>query len=136
MRLGKNTTHICAPNTGVDESTRARVTLSHESEKVLEEKLRKEVESHGWMALKLLSQLHRGLPDRLILAEFGITFFAEIKTTGKKPTRLQKHCHELLRKLGFQVFVIDSTDSLEMALALMNRAVIAERIRREELGEL
>lgn len=132
MQLGRHTSHIYAPNTGVGESTRARVTLSQESEKVLEAKLRKEVESHGWMALKLLSQLHRGLPDRLILAEFGITFFAEIKTTGKKPTRLQKHCHELLRKQGFQVFVIDTTDSLEMALALMNRAVIAERIKREE----
>jgi hypothetical protein len=87
------------------------------------------------MALKLLSQLHRGLPDRLILAEYGIAFFAEIKTTGKKPTRLQKHCHELLRKLGFQVFIIDTTDSLEMALALMDRAVIAERIKREEFGD-
>ena len=107
-----------------------------ESEKVLEARLRKEVESRGWMALKLLSQLHRGLPDRLILAEYGITFFAEIKTTGKKPTRLQKHCHELLRRLGFRVFVIDTTESLEMALALMTRAVIAERIRLEEFGEL
>ena len=134
MQLGRHTSHIYAPNTGVGESTRARVPLSRESEKVLEARLRKEVESHGWMALKLLSQLHRGLPDRLILAEYGIAFFAEIKTTGKKPTRLQKHCHELLRKLGFQVFVIDTTDSLEMALALMDRAVIAERIRREELG--
>lgn len=136
MRLGSKDTYTCPPNTGIHESTRARVPLSRESEKDLEAKLRKEVESHGWMALKLLSQLHRGLPDRLILAEYGITFFAEIKTTGKKPTRLQKHCHELLRKLGFQVFVIDTTESLEMALALMDRAVIAERIRREEFGEL
>ena len=115
---------------------RASHTVTGESEKVLEARLRKECESHGWMALKLLSQLHRGLPDRLILAEYGIAFFAEIKTTGKKPTGLQKHCHELLRKLGFQVFVIDTTDSLEMALALMDRAVIAERIKREEFGEL
>ena len=99
---------------------------------MLEAKFRKEIESHGWMALKLLSQLHRGLPDRLVLAEFGLTFFAEIKTTGKKPTRLQRHCHEALRKLGFQVFVIDSTESLETAMALINRAVIAERIKREE----
>ncbi len=132
MQLGRHTSHIYAPNTGVGESTRARVPLSRESEKVLEAKLRKEVESHGWLALKLLSQLHRGLPDRLILTEYGIAFFAEIKTTGKKPTKLQKHCHELLRKLGFQVFVIDTTDRLEMALALMDRAVIAERIKREE----
>lgn len=136
MQLGKIHTHKSVPNTGIQECTRARVPRPIESEKVLEARLRKEVESHGWMALKLLPQLHRGLPDRLILAEYGIAFFAEIKTTGKKPTRLQKHCHELLRKLGFQVFIIDTTESLEMALALMDRAVIAERIKREELGEL
>ena len=137
MQLGSTDTYTRPPKRAYRKSlARASHIVTGESEKVLEVKLRKEVESHGWMALKLLSQLHRGLPDRLILAEYGITFFAEIKTTGKKPTRLQKHCHELLRKLGFQVFVIDSTDSLEMALALMNRAVIAERIRREELGEL
>lgn len=132
MRLGTTHTYTRLPNTGIQECTRARVPRPVESEKTLEARLRKEVESHGWLALKLLSQLHRGLPDRLVLAEYGIAFFAEIKTTGKKPTRLQKHCHELLRKLGFQVFIIDSTESLEMALALMDRAVIAERIRREE----
>ena len=136
MQLGKTHTRKSVPNEGVQECTRARVPRPIESEKVLEARLRKEVESHGWMALKLLSQLHRGLPDRLILAEYGIAFFAEIKTTGKKPIGLQRHCHELLRKLGFQVFVIDSTDSLEMALALMDRAVIAERIKREEWDEL
>ena len=136
MELGNTHTHTHVPNrtyTGI--LARASHTVT-ESEKTLEARLRKEVEAHGWMALKLLSQLHRGLPDRLVLAEYGIAFFAEIKTTGKKPTRLQKHCHELLRKLGFQVFVIDSTDSLETALALMDRAVIAERIKREEFGDL
>lgn len=98
--------------------------------------MRKAVEARGGMALKLLSQFHRGLPDRLILMPGGHTYFAEIKTTGKKPTILQLHCHETLRQLGFQVFVIDSSESLETALALINRAVIAERIRREESGEL
>lgn len=136
MQLGTTYTHTPPPNTGIQECTRARVPRPKESEKDLEAKFRKECESHGWMALKLLPQMHRGLPDRLVLAEFGITFFAEIKTTGKKPTILQLHCHETLRKLGFQVFVIDSSESLEMALALMDRAVIAERIRREEFGEL
>ena len=134
MQLGSTHTHRCAPNTRIQESTRARVTRPVESEKTLEAKFRKEVESHGWMALKLLSQLHRGLPDRLVLAEYGLTFFAEIKTTGEKPTRLQKHCHQQLRELGFEVYVIDSTASLEKAVALILRAVIAERIRREELG--
>ena len=119
-----------------DTCAGARENRPMENEKVLEARLRKEVESHGWMALKLLSQLHRGLPDRLVLADYGLAFFAEIKSTGKKPTGLQKHCHEALRRLGFQVFIIDSTESLETALALMDRAVIAERIRRDEFGEL
>ena len=136
MQLGTTHTDTHLPNTGVQECTRTRVPRPKESEKVLEAKFRKECESHGWMALKLLPQMHRGLPDRLVLVEFGITFFAEIKTTGKKPTILQLHCHDTLRQLGFQVFVIDSSESLEMALALMDRAVIAERIRREEWGEL
>jgi hypothetical protein len=99
---------------------------------MLEAKFRKEIESRGWMALKLLSQLHRGLPDRLVLTECGLAFFAEIKTTGKKPTLLQKHCHEALRKLGFQVFIIDTMENLETALAVIDRAVTAERLRREE----
>lgn len=136
MRLGSNDTHICAPNTGIYESTRARVHVSRESEKTLETSFRKAIEALGGMALKLSSQLHRGLPDRLVLMPGGLAFFAEIKTTGERPTRLQKHCHQQLRELGFQVYVIDSTESLEMAVALIDRAVIAERIRREELGEL
>ncbi len=119
-----------------DTCAGARENRPMESEKVLEARLRKEAESRGWMALKLLSQLHRGLPDRLVLADYGLAFFAEIKSTGKKPIGLQKHCHEALRRLGFQVFIIDSTESLETALALMDRAVIAERIRRDEFGEL
>ena len=137
MQLGNTHTQERTPNRVNKQKIRARVSpIVPESEKTLEAKFRKACEDKGWMAIKLLSQLHRGLPDRLVLAEYGIAFFAEIKTTGKKPTRLQKHCHELLRKLGFQVFVIDSTDSLETALALMDRAVIAERIKREEFGEL
>ena len=140
MQLGRIDTRNDAPNRAYNVSTREALLHCYKpekaGEKMLEAKFRKEIESHGWMALKLLSQLHRGLPDRLVLAEFGLAFFAEIKTTGKKPTRLQKHCHEALRKLGFQVFVIDSTESLETAMALINRAVIAERIRREEFGEL
>lgn len=134
MRLGSNDTHICAPNTGIYESTRARVRVSRESEKTLEANFRKAIEALGGMALKLSSQLHRGLPDRLVLMPGGLAFFAEIKTTGERPTRLQKHCHQQLRELGFQVYVIDSTESLEMAVALIDRAVIADRIRKEELG--
>ena len=91
----------------------------HTSEKVLEARLRKAVEAKGGMALKLLSQLHRGLPDRMVLLPGGRILFAEIKTTGKKPTLLQRHCHGMLRNLGFIVYVIDSTETLNAFIELL-----------------
>jgi len=136
MELGNTSTQERTPNRVCIESLARASHIVTESEKTLEAKFRKACERNGWMAIKLSAQLHRGLPDRMVLAPFGLTFFAEIKTTGKKPTDLQKHCHEQLRNLGFQVFVIDSTTSLEQAVALIDRAVIAERIRRDEWGEL
>lgn len=91
-----------------------------ESEKTLEARLRKEVEKRGGMALKLSAQLHRGLPDRLILMPGGRAYFVEIKTTGKKPTLLQEKCHRALRSLGFTVWVVDSTQKLEDFLFLID----------------
>ena len=108
---------------------------TQESEKTLESRLRTEVERRGGMAIKLLSQIHRGLPDRLVLLPYGLAFFVETKSTGQKPTKLQQFCHQQLRKLGFHVYVVDSTESLEYALTMMDRAVIAARIREEE-GDL
>ena len=116
------------------KSSRARAGIVAESEKTLEARLRKEVEALGGKALKLMSQLHRGLPDRLVLMPGGLAFFVELKSTGKKPTALQTHCHDQLRQMGFEVYVVDSTESLEKAVALINREVIARRIMKEELG--
>lgn len=118
MEIAKNSLHKRTYN----YYTRKRTPHCHnESEKTLELRLRKEVEARGGMALKLLSQLHRGLPDRLILMPGGKAFFAELKSTGKKPTKLQQRAHEQLAALGFQVFVIDSTSSLTRALAEIDR---------------
>ena len=120
MQLGSTHTHRCAPNTGVDRNTRARVTRPVESEKTLEARLRREVNDRGGMAIKLLSQLHRGLPDRLVLMPGEHVYFVETKSTGEKPTRLQKHCHNQLRKLGFDVWVIDNTESLDRFLSWLD----------------
>lgn len=116
--MDRHTGHL--PNT---PNTLTRVRASHivtESEKTLEAKLRREAEKRGGMALKLSAQLHRGLPDRLILMPGGLTYFAEIKTTGKKPTKLQEKCHRELRSLGFTVWVVDSTQKLEDFLFLID----------------
>lgn len=91
-----------------------------ESEKTLEARLRREVEKRGGMALKLSAQLHRGLPDRLVLLPGGDVHFVEMKTTGKKPTLLQQKCHRELRALGFSVWVVDSTERLEDFLLIID----------------
>lgn len=84
-----------------------------ESEKTLEARLRQEVEKRGGMAVKLSSQLHRGLPDRMVLLPYGAVHFVELKSTGKKPTLLQQHCHKQLVGLGHMVWIIDRTEALE-----------------------
>lgn len=109
---------------------RASNTLP-ESEKTLEARLRREVEKLGGKALKLSAQMHRGLPDRLILMPRGRAYFAEIKTTGKKPTRLQEKCHRELRDLGFDVFVIDSTDGLMDALDAIGFDQVVDSVKRK-----
>lgn len=103
-----------------------------ESEKYLEAKLRREIEKRGGLALKLTSQLHRGLPDRLVLMPGGLAYFVEVKTTGKKPTDLQTATHHRLSDLDFVVAVVDSTESLDVFLAVVdtaNRAIQARRAR-------
>lgn len=105
--------------------TRARVPLSHcpkkqESEKTLEARLRKEIEQRGGMAIKLMSQLHRGLPDRMIIMPQGCIYFVELKSTGEKPTGLQTHCHNQLRNLGHTVYVIDTTQRLQDFLFILD----------------
>lgn len=93
--------------------TRAREGIVSASEKVLEAELRDRCKALGWMCIKLTSQYQRGLPDRLILMPGSRVCFAEIKTTGKKPTALQKVTHERLRALGYRVEVVDTTESLD-----------------------
>ena len=93
--------------------TRAREGFVTESEKALEAELRERCKALGWMCIKLTSQYQRGLPDRLILMPGGRVCFAEIKTTGKKPTALQRVTHDRLRALGYRVEVVDTTESLD-----------------------
>lgn len=87
-----------------------------DSEKVIEKRLNAEVKSLGGWSLKLLCQFVTGLPDRLVLLPDGVIFFAEIKTTGKKPSPVQALVHKKLRALGFTVHVIDSLKQLNQIL--------------------
>lgn len=73
--------------------------------------------------IKLLSTFIKGLPDRMILCRGGYVGFAEIKTTGKKPTKIQLLIHGKLEALGFKVFVIDDLESRDNAISFFLRNV-------------
>ena len=89
------------------------------SEKVFERELSKFVEESGGMAVKLLSQFIKGLPDRMFLLPGGVVVFVEFKSTGKKPTKIQSYIHAKIRALGFLVYVVDSVESYEEVKGLI-----------------
>ena len=81
-------------------------------EKTIENKLTLAVKKAGGIAVKFVSPSFAGMPDRLVLLPDGVIAFAELKAPGKKPRPLQEARHRLLRRLGFQVYVIDSEEQI------------------------
>lgn len=89
------------------------------SEKVFERELSKYVDDSGGMAVKLLSQFIKGLPDRVLLLPGGVVVFVEFKSAGKKPTKIQSYIHAKIQSLGFLVYVVDSVESYEEVKGLI-----------------
>lgn len=79
-----------------------------DSEKIVERKLVEAVKANGGMCIKLLCDQLTGLPDRMCLFPNHKIVFVELKTTGKKPKRIQLFMHDKLRALGFKVEIIDT----------------------------
>lgn len=85
-------------------------------EKKIEQEFVRRVKAMGGIAPKFVSPGFDGMPDRLVLLPDGRMAFAEIKAPGKKPRPLQVSRHELLRRLGYRVYVIDSTEQIGGAI--------------------
>jgi len=74
-------------------------------EKVIEQKLVAEVKKAGGICPKWVAPGFDGVPDRIAMFPGGKIAFVEVKAPGEKPRPLQRARHELLRRLGFKVFV-------------------------------
>lgn len=59
-----------------------------------------------------------GVPDRIIVMKTGI-FFVEVKAPGKKPRPSQILMHKKIKATGQPVWVVDSYESVDKALAEM-----------------
>lgn len=84
-----------------------------DGEKVIERKLVEAVKANDGMCIKLLCDNLLGLPDRMVLMPHSKIAFVELKTTGRKPRRIQVFMHNKLRALGFRVEVIDTIKGVE-----------------------
>ena len=81
-------------------------------EKTIEHKLVSAVRAKGGIAPKFVSPGFDGVPDRLVLLPDGKCGFVEVKAPGEKPRPLQESRMAMLRKMGFQAFVLDGTEQI------------------------
>jgi len=81
-------------------------------EKIIEKKLAKAVKEAGGIAPKLFCPGFDGMPDRVVLLPGGRMGFAEVKAPGKVPRPLQEARHRMLRRLGFQVYILDDEQQI------------------------
>ena len=97
------------------------------TEKYIESRLVAAVKAAGGLTIKLTAG--GGVPDRLLLfpppiaGGMGKAVFVEVKRPGGKPRLLQQLRHEELRRLGFDVYVVDSIAGVEE---------IVKKYRKEE----
>jgi len=63
--------------------------------------------------VKFMSPGFDGMPDRLVLLPGGKCGFVEVKAPGKRPRALQVVRHEMLKELGFKVYVLDAKEQIE-----------------------
>lgn len=82
-------------------------------EKVLERKLVEAVKAAGGIAPKFVSPGFNGMPDRLVLLPGGKIAFVEVKGYEMKPRPLQIKRHEMLRQLGFKVYVLNHNGQIQ-----------------------
>lgn len=76
-------------------------------EKTIERKLLVTVKKMVGISPKFVSPGLDGMPVRLVLLPAGRLAFGEVKAPGKKPRPLQMVRHEMLKRLGFAVYVVD-----------------------------
>ena len=81
-------------------------------EKEIEKKLIRAVKAAGGICPKLISPGIDGMPDRMVLLPGGKIGFVEVKAPGKRPRPLQMRRHQILRDLGYRVFVLDDPDQI------------------------
>lgn len=86
------------------------------SEKAIEAYLVQEVKKLGGVCLKYSNPGVVGYPDRVALLPGGYTVWVELKSKGRKPTKVQRLRIGQLTEMGHSVAVLDSRDAVNSCL--------------------
>ena len=81
-------------------------------EKELERIFQQRMLDAGLLSLKFTSPGQAGVPDRIVLIPKGRVVFVELKRPGAVPRPLQRHVIQMLDRIGFETWIIDSKDAL------------------------
>lgn len=88
--------------------------MKKESEKTIEKYVVAAVRSLGGFAVKGNTVNSKGYPDRVIHLPGGKIGFLELKSEGKKPTKLQQYWIDELTALGFKAGWADTKDKAKL----------------------
>lgn len=83
------------------------------SEKSIEKYLTEQAEANGLLCLKYSNPNMVGYPDRLLVLPGGSVIWVELKSKGRKPTKIQQVRIAGLRNRGHYVWVIDNRKSVD-----------------------
>ena len=105
-------------------------------EKVIEQKLVQAVKRAGGLAVKFTSPGFDGMPDRLVILPMNYMAFVEVKSPGGKPRSLQVKRHELLRRLGCRVFVLDDAGKIAELMSAMLEEVMPHEVHTARISKV
>lgn len=103
------------------QNIRLIVKHAEVSEKEIEKYLCERVKAAGGVCLKYSNPGVTGYPDRVVLLPGGVTFWVELKSKGRKPTKLQQIRIESLRKMCHEVYVADSKEKIDELIGYYNK---------------
>lgn len=83
------------------------------SEKAIEKYLTEQAEANGLLCLKYSNSNMVGYPDRLLVLPGGSVIWVELKSKGRKPTKIQQIRIAGLRNRGHYVWIIDNRKSVD-----------------------
>lgn len=83
------------------------------SEKSIERYLVEQSKQHGMLCLKYSNPNMAGYPDRVLVIPGGGVAWVELKSKGRKPTKLQQMRIAELTAMGHRAVVIDNKSDID-----------------------